>query len=239
MTNCSGSFEGVFLQVDDRNGLGLFSKGYCNIGATHVTGIVMLDISFIALDQSPIVSAPIEASLDLASKAVAGASADRSSMLGSTHERRNRRFDAPPVRELEEGSAVIGLIRDRIPRPCTRVTSLLWHLDRRQYWLGQHAFARLRAIYMQPSRRATAVDNSHKVGAFAHFGFANSKVPFCAGTKRPSTQACAHSNLAWAFNRPTTPAKSALTSQAWTKDRSVASRLQVSSLRVAHFPERI
>jgi hypothetical protein len=170
-------------------------------------GIVMLDISFIALDQSPIVSDPIEASLDLASMAVAGASADRSSTLGSTHERRNRRFDAPPVRKLEEVSDVIGLVRDQIPKPYTRVTSLLWYLDCRQCWLGQHAFTRLCAIYLQSSGQATAVDNSHTFGAFAHFGFANTKVPFCVGTKRPSTQACAHLTLSWAFNRPTTPAK--------------------------------
>jgi hypothetical protein len=171
----------------------------------YVTGIVMLDRSFRALDQSPIVRDPIDASLDLASMAVAGASADRSSMLGSTHERRNRRFDALPVRKLEEASAVIGLVPDQIPRPYTRVTSLLWHLDRRQYWLGRHASTRLCAIYMQPSGQATAVDNSHTFGAFARFGFANVKVPFCAGTKRPSTQACAHSILPWAFNRPKRP----------------------------------
>lgn len=203
----------------------------------------MLDISFIALDQPPIISHPTKASLALPSMAAVGASADRSSLLGTTpvtaHERRNPWLDAPPMQVLAEGSAVIRLVHDRLPGPCAWATSPLWRLHRRQYWLGQHAFTRSCAIYVQSSGQATAIDNSHRFGAFAHFGFANTKVPFCAGTKRPSTQACADSILPWAFNRPTTPAKSALTSQAWTKSRSVASRLQVSSLHVAHFPERI
>jgi hypothetical protein len=198
----------------------------------------MLDISFIALDQSPLVSDPIEAALDLASMAVAGASADQASMLGSTHEPQNRRFDAPPSQKLVEGSGVLHLVRGQNPGPCAWARSLLWHLDRHRYELGQHAFMRLCTIYMQPNGQAIAVSNAHNFGAFAHFGFANAKVPFFAGTKRSSIHACAHSILPWAFNRSITPAKSALTSQAWTKSRSVASRLQVSRLRVEHLPER-
>ena len=152
--------------------LGLFSTIYCKIRVAHIMGIVMVDISFIALDQSPIVSNPIEASFNLLSMPVAGASADQSSIPGSMRERRNHRLDALPAQKLA-------------------------------------------------------------------IGFANVKVPFFAGTKRSSIHACAHSILPWAFNRPITPAKSALTSQAWTKSRSVTGRLQVSHLRVAQLPERI
>jgi hypothetical protein len=119
----------------------------------------MVDIPFIVVDQSPIVSDPIEASFNLLSMPVAGASADRSSILGSMRERWNHRLDAPPAQK----SAI---------------------------------------------------------------GFANAKVPFFAGTKRSSIHACAHSILPWAFSRPITPAKSALTSQVWTKSRSVTSRLR-------------
>jgi hypothetical protein len=199
----------------------------------------MLDISSVALDQSQPISDPIQAWLDLASIAVAGTSADWSSMLGSTHERRNRRLDALPAQKLAEGSAVIRLVRDQLPESCPWATSLLWHLDRRQYRLGQHAFMRLCAIYMQPDGQAIAVSNSRNFGAFAHFGLANAKISLFAGTKRSSTHACAHSILPWAFNRPITPAKCALTSQAWTKSRSVASRSQVNCLRGAQLPKRI
>src|SRR5919198_3125474 len=94
MTNCSGSLKGLFLWVDDSNGHRPFFCNYCKISVIHIIGIVMLDISFIVLDQSEVISDPIQAPLDLASMAVAGASADWSSILGSTHERRNRRLDA-------------------------------------------------------------------------------------------------------------------------------------------------
>jgi hypothetical protein len=199
----------------------------------------MLDIPCIALDQSPIVSDPIKALLNLPSMAVAGARAEPSSMLESMPDRRNRRLDATPSQKVVEGPGVLRLVRGQIPGPCAWARSLLWHLDHRRYQLGQHAFMRLCTIYMQPDGQATAVSNAHSFSAFARFGFANAKVPFLASTKCSSTRACAHSILPWAFNRSITPAKSALTSQVWTKSRSVASRLQVSRLRVAHLPERI
>jgi hypothetical protein len=162
----------------------------------------MLDI---ALDQSPIVSHTTEASPALPSLAVGGAGADRSSLLGMTpvteHERRNCGFNAPPTQMWAESSAVIRLVRDKLPGPCAWATSPLGHLHRRQYRLGQHAFMRLCAIYIQPDEQAIAVGNSHNFRAFAHFGFAYAKAPFFAGTKWPSRNASAHSIFPWASNR--------------------------------------
>lgn len=165
----------------------------------------MLDTSLIARDQPPIVSHPTKASLALPSMAVVGASVDRSSLLGTTpvtaHERRNRWLDAPPMQVLAEGSAVIRLLRDQLPGPCAWATSPLWHLHRRQCRLGQHAFMRLCVIQMQPDGQAIPVGNSHKFQVFAHVGFAIVRARFFAGTKYPSTNACAHSILPWASNR--------------------------------------
>jgi hypothetical protein len=165
----------------------------------------MLDVALIAHDQSPMIIYPAEASLDLPSMAVVGASADRSSMLGTTpvtaHERRHRGLDAPPAQMLAEDSAVIRLALDEFPGPCAGATSPLGHLHRRQYWLGQHAFTRLCAVHMQPDEQAIAVGNSHNFRACARFGFANVRGPFFAGTKCPSTNACAHSILPWVSNR--------------------------------------
>jgi hypothetical protein len=136
--------------------------------------------------------------------AVVGASADWSGMLGTpvrAHERRNPGLDAPPVRMLAEGSAVIRLGHDQIPRSCARAISLLWHLQRRLYRLGQHSFMRLCAIRMQPDGQVIAVGNLYNLPAFADFGFANAKASFFAGTKCPSTDGCGHSILPWASNR--------------------------------------
>jgi hypothetical protein len=137
---------------------------------------------------------------------VVGASADRSSMLGTTpvtaHQRRHRGLDAPPAQMLAEDSAVVRLIRDEFRGPCAWATSPLRHLHRRQYWLRQHAFMRLCAIHMQPDEQAIAVGNSYNFRASARFGFANARAPFFAGTKCPSTNACAHSILPWVSNRP-------------------------------------
>jgi hypothetical protein len=165
----------------------------------------MPDISLIAHDQPLIVSHPTKALLAFPSMAVVGASADRSSLLGTTpvtaHERRNRWLDAPPMQVLAEGSAVIRLVSDQLPGPSAWATSPLWHLHRRQCRLGQHAFMWLCAIQMQPDGQAIAVGNSHKFRVFAHFGFAIARAPLFAGTKYPSTNACAHSILPWASNR--------------------------------------
>jgi hypothetical protein len=60
---------------------------------------------------------------------------------------------------------------------------------------------RLCAIQMQPDGQAIAVGNSHKFRVFPHFGFAIARTSFFAGTKYPSTNACAHSILPWASNR--------------------------------------
>ena len=144
----------------------------------------MLDLSLIAHDQAPIVSHPTETSLAFPSTGVDGASVERSSLLGT------------PVT-----AAVIRLVRDQHPGPWARATSSLWHLHRHQYRLGQHAFMRLRAIYMQPDKQTIAVGNSHKFRVFPHFGFAIARASFFAGTKYPSTNACAHSILPWASNR--------------------------------------
>jgi hypothetical protein len=54
---------------------------------------------------------------------------------------------------------------------------------------------------MQPDGQAIAVGNSHNFRAFAYFDFANAKALFFAGTKRPSTNACAHSISPWASNQ--------------------------------------
>jgi hypothetical protein len=156
----------------------------------------MLDISLLAHEQPPIVSHSTKGSLAFPSMAVVGASADRSSLLGTpvtAHERRNRWLHAPPVQVLAEGSAVIRLLRDQLPGPCTWAASPLWRLHRRQCQLGQHAFMR--------DGQATAVGNSRTFRVFAHFGFAIARAPFFAGTNYSSTNACAHSILPWASNR--------------------------------------
>jgi hypothetical protein len=203
----------------------------------------MLDISLIAHDQPPIISHPTKASLALPSMAVVGARADRSALLGTTpvtaHECRNPWLDAPPMQVLAEGSAVIRLVHDRLPGPCARATSLLWRLHRHQCRLGQHAFMRLCASHLQPDGRAIAVCNSHKLRVSAHVGFAIARAPFFGRTKYPSTNACAHSILPWASNRLSN-ARQIRSHVPWLNQaQKRASRLRVSPIRVAHFPERI
>ncbi len=126
-------------------------------------------------------------------------------MLGTmpvtAHERRNPALVAPPLQMVPEGLAIIRLVRDRLPGPCAWAASPLWHLHRRQCRLGQHAFVRLCAIHLLSDGQAIAVGTSHNWRAFAHFGFANAKPPFVAGTKCPSTNVCAHSSLPWGPNQ--------------------------------------
>jgi hypothetical protein len=203
----------------------------------------MPDISLIAHDQPLIVSHPTKALLAFPSMAVVGASADRSSLLGTTpvtaHEHRNRWLDAQPMQVLGEGSAVVRLVSDQLPGPSAWATSPLWHLHRLQCRLGQHAFMRLCAIQMQPDGQAIAVGNSHKFRVFAHVGFAIARAPFFARTKYPSTNACAHSILPWASNRLNN-ARQIRSHVPWLNQaQKRASRLRVRRIRVAHFPERI
>lgn len=156
----------------------------------------MPDVVLTAHDRSPTVIHPAEASLDLPSMAVVGASADRPFMSGMTpvtaHERRHRGLDVPPAQMVAGNLAVIRLARDECPGPYARATSPLRRLHGREYRLSQQAFMRFCAIYMQPDGQAVAVSNCHNFRASVHFGFANAKAPFFAGTKCPSTNACAH-----------------------------------------------
>jgi hypothetical protein len=140
--------------------------------------------------------------------AVVKASADRSFMPGTTsvtaHEHRHSGLDVPLAQMSAGGSAVIRLAHDELPGPYARATSPLRHLHRRHYRLGQHVFMRVCAIHMQPDEQGIAAGNSHNFRASAHFSFANASVPFFffAGTKCPSTNACAHSILPWVSDRP-------------------------------------
>jgi hypothetical protein len=88
---------------------------------------------------------------------------------------------------------------------------------------------------MQPDGQAIAVGNPPNFPAFAN-------ASFFAGTTCPSTNACAHSIFPWASNLLNNARQShfhVFMFPPWTKRKNVASRLQVSRLRMADFPERI
>jgi hypothetical protein len=162
----------------------------------------MVDIALIAHDQPPTVVHPAKTSLDLPALAVAGADAKRPPPFGSplvaARKRWNGRLDSSPSQLLAKRLAVIGLIRHQLARPRAWTAAAAGDFDRHQSGLGERAFMRACARHMQANGQAVAIGDNHDFRALTDFGLADAGAPFFAGTKLPSKNACAQSNLPWA-----------------------------------------
>lgn len=113
----------------------------------------------------------------------------------SSLEVRDRRLDAALPEPATKLSAVIGFVGHQFLGTCPGSAASLRHIYGSQRRLGKLYLVRGGAFNQEADGNAAALSDKHHLSALTALGLADGYSPLLAGTKEPSRNACAHSNL--------------------------------------------
>lgn len=159
-----------------------------------------VDVSFVADEETPIVTQPSDAALDLPAFAV---SAQGTPILfGGPLSVGAMRADELDLAESQTGLELVRIvpaIGDDAQGSLFGATSpVSWHSDSLQSGLGERHFRLGGRLDENSQRNTRAVSHHHKLAPFAPLGLSDASPPFLAGVKVPSTKAPDQSSRPWA-----------------------------------------
>ncbi len=160
----------------------------------------------VAHDQPPEVVQPRVGALDNPPPAIAAQAA--SILVGSptvVRASRNDGLDAAGVQGGTDRIAIVSPVGNQPIRPLARTPSAMDTRDgdRGQGGSQQGYLCRGRRRHVKSKRSTRAINQYHKLRAFAALGFADFRPPFLAGTKVPSTKHSSHRicSCSWSWAR--------------------------------------